>query len=292
MTMNRFLREPLLHFLLLGAAIFAAYGLVSEGRADEPGNIVITAGQVASIELGFTRTWHRPPTREELDGLLRDRVREEVYYREAMALGLDKDDTIIRRRLRQKLEFLTDDVVDQSQPTDADLNAYLLAHPDSFRVQRGFTFSHVYLNPDKHGERLTRDAAELLARLNHAGGEADPSDFGDSFLLGHTFASVTAVEVAAQFGQPFAMKLGDVSPGRWRGPVESGYGVHLVFVSERTEGRVPALDEVRDAVGREWDNTRRLSANDTLYQEMLKRYAVIIEAPRATPKTAGPIDTK
>ena len=290
--MNRILREPLLHFLLLGAAIFAAYGLVSQGRGDEPGNIVITEGQVASIELGFTRTWHRPPTREELEGLLRDRVREEVYYREAMALGLDKDDTIIRRRLRQKLEFLTDDVVDQSQPTDADLNAYLAAHPDSFRVQREFTFSHVYLNPDKHGERLKRDAAELLAQLNQAGGEADASDFGDSFLLGHSFASVPAVELATQFGQPFATKLGEMSPGRWQGPVESGYGVHLVFVSERTEGLVPPLDEVRDAVGREWDNARRMAASDALYQEMLKRYAVTIEPPRAAAKTAGAIDAK
>jgi hypothetical protein len=290
--MNRILREPLLHFLLLGAAIFAAYSVVSEGSGDEPGNIVISAGQIATIELGFTRTWHRPPTREELEGLLRDRVREEVYYREALALGLDKDDTIIRRRLRQKLEFLTDDVVDETQPTDAELNAYLAAHPDSFRVQREFTFSHVYLNPDKHGERLTRNAAELLARLNHAGGESDASAFGDSFLLGNSFASVPALEVAAQFGQPFATQLGEVTPGRWQGPVESGYGVHLVFVSEHSEGRVPPLDEVRDAVGREWHNARRLAANDALYQQMLSRYAVTIEAPRAAAKTAGPIDTK
>jgi hypothetical protein len=290
--MRKFLREPLLHFLLLGAVIFSAYSLVAERRGDEPGNIVISAGQVAATELGFTRTWHRSPTREELEGLLRDRVREEVYYREAMALGLDKDDTIIRRRLRQKLEFLTDDAVEETQPTDADLNAYLAAHPNSFRVQREFTFSHVYLDPDKHGEGLARDAAELLARLNQAGGEADASAFGDLFLLGHSFASVPAVEVATQFGQPFATNLGEVSPGRWQGPVESGYGVHLVFVSERTEGRVPALHEVRDAVVREWDNARRLAANDSIYQEMLKRYAVVIEAPREPATTAGAIGPK
>ena len=290
--MKRLLHEPLLHFVLLGAAIFAAYSLVSQQRKDEPGHIVISAGQVAAIELGFTRTWHRPPTGDELDGLIRDRVREEVYYREAMALGLDKDDTIIRRRLRQKLEFLTDDVVAQAQPTDAELNAYLAAHPESFRVQPEFTFSQVYLSPDKHGEHLTRDTAVLLAQLNQAGGKADVSALGDSFLLDHTFAAVPAGEVAKQFGEPFAAKLGEVSPGQWQGPVESGYGLHLVFVSARTEGRVPPLDEVRDAVGREWANARRLAANDTLYQEMLKRYAVIIEAPRVTAKTAGAIGAK
>lgn len=280
--MNRILREPLLHFVLLGAAMFAAYGLVSPRSGNEPGAIVITAGQVAAIELGFTRTWHRPPTHDELEGLIRDRVREEVYYREAMALGLDKDDTIIRRRLRQKLEFLTDDVVDQAQPTDADLQAYLTAHLDSFGGQREFTFRHVYLNPDKHGGHLARDAAALLAQLIRAGSTADASAFGDSFLLGHAFAAVPATEVAAQFGEPFAAKIGELSPGQWQGPVESGYGVHLVLVSERTEGRVPRLDEVRDAVAREWDHARRLAANDTLYQDMLKRYAVTIEAPRVT----------
>jgi hypothetical protein len=284
--MKRILREPLLHFLLLGAVIFAAYSLVAQRRGNEPGSIVISAAQVAAIELGFTRTWHRPPSRVELEGLIRDRVREEVYYREAMALGLDKDDTIIRRRLRQKLEFLTDDVVAETQPTDAELNAYLTAHPDSFRLQRDFTFSHVYLNPAKHGENLARDTAAVLARLNQAGGKADASALGDSFLLGYTFAAAPGSEIAAQFGPQFAARLGQLPPGQWQGPIESGYGVHLVFVSDRTEGRVPRLDEVRDAVAREWDNARRLAANNSLYEDMLKRYAVTIEAPRVT-ATAG-----
>lgn len=231
------------------------------------------------MAVAFTRTWQRPPTTEELEGLIRDRVREEVYCREAMALGLDKDDTIIRRRLRQKMEFLTDDLVAQAKPTDEELNAYLTAHPDPFRVQRRFTFSHVYLNPDKHGEHLARDTAELLALLNRAGGRADASTLGDSFLLDHTFEVLPGSEVAKLFGEQFAAKLGEVSPGEWQGPVQSGYGMHLVFVSERTEGRVPPLDEVRDAVGREWANARRLEANEKLYDAMLKRYAVTIERP-------------
>src|SRR5436190_15969553 len=154
--MKRLLKEPLLHFLLLGAAIFVAYSLVSKRSSDEPGRIVITQGQVASMVVGFSRTWQRPPTREELDGLLRDRVQEEVYCREAMALGLDKDDTIIRRRLRQKMEFLTEDVAALAEPTDDELSAYLKAHADTFRVQRRFTFSHVYLTPKRRSENLAR----------------------------------------------------------------------------------------------------------------------------------------
>lgn len=278
--MKKILCEPLLHFLLLGAAIFVAYSLVSKRTGEAPGKIVISQGQIASIVVGFTRTWQRPPTSEELEGLVRDRVREEVYCREALALGLDKDDIIIRRRLRQKMEFVTDDVVAQAQPTDDELSAYLQAHPDPFRLQRQFTFSQVCLNPEKHGENLARDTAQLLARLNQAGGKADVSALGDSFLLEHTLAAAPSSEVAKQFGEKFAAKLDELAPGQWQGPVESGYGVHLVFVSERTEGRLPALAEVRDAVRREWANARRLEANEKLYEAMLKRYVVTIERPQ------------
>jgi hypothetical protein len=278
--MKRILKEPLLHFLLLGAVIFAAYSRVSHRASHEPGKIVITQGQVASMVEGFARTWQRPPTREELEGLIRDRVQEEVYCREAMALRLDKDDTIIRRRLRQKMEFVTEDITALAEPTDDELSAFLKAHADRFREQRLFTFSQVYLNPDRHGERLSRDIAQLLATLEQAGGKADVSELGDSFLLEHKFRALPASEAERQFGDKFAAKLGELSPGQWQGPVESGYGVHLVFVSERTEGRVPALAEVRDAVRREWANARRLEGNEKFYQELLKHYVVTIERPQ------------
>jgi hypothetical protein len=206
-------------------------------------------------------------------------VQEEVYCREAMALGLDKDDTIIRRRLRQKIEFVTDDVAALAEPSDEELSAYLKAHADTFRVQREFTFRQVYLNPERHGEHLVRDTAQLLAHLRQAGDKADVAELGDSFLLEHRFQLLPASEVVKQFGEKFAMKLGELSLGQWDGPIESGYGVHLVLISQRTEGRVPELAEVRDAVRREWANARRLEANDKFYQELLKHYVVTIERP-------------
>jgi hypothetical protein len=277
--MKRILREPLLHFLLLGTAIFVVYGSVSKRSSAEPGKIVISAGQVASIAETFARTWRRPPTSQELEGLIRDRVQEEVYSREAMALGLDKDDTIIRRRLRQKMEFLTDDVAALAEPSDDQLGAYLKAHAEMFRVQQEFTFSQVYLNPERHGQNLVRDTAELLVQLQQAGDNTDVSELGDSFLLEHKFQSLPATEVVKQFGEKFAAKLGELPPGQWNGPIESGYGVHLVRISERTEGRMLELAEVRDAVRREWANARRLEANDKCYQELLKHYVVTIERP-------------
>jgi PPIC-type PPIASE domain len=275
--MKRLLKEPLLHFLMLGAAIFAIYNWLPKRSSGEPGKILITQGQIGQLATGFAKTWQRPPTTQELAGLVRDRVREEVYCREAMALGLDKDDTIVRRRLRQKMEFVSDDIADQFEPSDADLNAYLTAHPDMFRFERRFTFRQVYLDPQKHGENLARDAAQLLTQLNQAGGKADVSALGDSFLLEHTFELVPDSEVTKQFGEKFAAKLSELSSGHWRGPVESGYGMHLVFVEERTEGRAPKLAEVRDAVHREWANARRLESNEKFYQGLLKRYAVMIE---------------
>jgi len=278
--MKTFVREPLVHFLLLGALLFIAYGLVSKpGSSDGPGKITVTQGQIENLVSGFAKAWQRPPTSEELAGLVRDLVREEVYCREAMALGLDKDDTVIRRRLRQKMEFISDDIAAMPEPTDADLNAYLHAHTNQFRAEQTFTFSQVYLDPEKHGENLARDISALLAWLNRAGGQAEVSALGDSFLMERSFTATSVSEVAKQFGEKFAAKLGELSPGRWEGPVESGYGAHLVFVSERTEGRVPELAEVRDDVRREWANAQRLELNEKFYQELLKRYSVTIESP-------------
>jgi hypothetical protein len=272
-------REPLVHFLLLGAAIFAAYALMSESGSGEPGRIVITQGQLASMRETFTRTRQRLPTPEEWEGMIRDRVREEVYYREALALALDKDDIIIRRRLRQKMEFVSDDNVPQDPPTDDDLNAYLQAHPDEFRVEQQFTFRQLYLNPEKHGGNAERDAAQLLAKLNQAGGDTGFAAMGDPFLLDNSFTAMAASEVARQFGDTFTAQLRDLQLGQWQGPVESGYGVHLVLISERTEGGAPSLADVRDAVRREWESTRRKEANEKLYQDLLKHYTVTIEAP-------------
>jgi parvulin-like peptidyl-prolyl cis-trans isomerase-like protein len=278
-TMKRIFKEPLLHFLLLGVAIFAVYRVISKPGDLKPETIVVTRAQITAIADGFTRTWRRPPMPEELEGLIRDRVQEEVYCREAIALGLDKDDMIIRRRLRQKMEFVTDGVAKVAEPTENELGEYLQAHADTFRVQRQFTFSHVFLDPQKHGEALAQDTAQLLAQLKRAGSKADVSALGDPFLLDHSFVALPSGEATKQFGEKFAAKLGELSLGQWQGPIESGYGLHLVLVTERTEGRLPALTEVREAVKREWTNSRRLQENDKFYAALLKHYVVTIEAP-------------
>jgi hypothetical protein len=273
----KLLREPLLHFVLLGAAIFAVHNLLANHSAERPDEIVVTQGKLENLVIGFTRTWQRPPTDEELQGLIRDYVREEAAYRKALAMGLDRDDTIVRRRLRQKLEFISDDLVAQTEPTDANLEAFLSAHPEDFRKEPAFTFSQVYLNPQEHGANLQRDAARILAELQRAGDRADLNAIGDPSLLEQHFKQLPADEIKKMFGEQFAYGLGTLKPGQWHGPLQSGYGMHLVFVNERSEARLPALAEVREEVRREWLNSMRVGSIDGFYAVLLQHYRVKIE---------------
>lgn len=278
----KLLREPLLHFLLLGAAIFAVFSFMSRHKTDRPGEIVVTQGTLENIATGFTRTWQRPPTQEELQGLVREYIREEAAYREALSMGLDRDDTIVRRRLRQKLEFISDDLASHAEPSDSELDAFLKAHPALFTAEPVFTFRQIYLNPHRHGANLQRDESSVLAELRSGSSGANLSSLGDPFLLAQSFEGVSLAEVKQTFGEQFASGLSTLPMGQWQGPVNSGYGAHLVFLSERSEGRTPTLAEVRDQVRREWLNAKRTEAIEKFYEALLRHYTVKVELPEGT----------
>ena len=291
--MKKLAREPLLHFLLLGVVIFVAYSLVSKHTSSEPGKIVVTQGQLASMWEGFIRTRQREPNREEWEGLIRQRVREEVYYREALALGLDKDDTIIRRRLQQKMEFVSDDVAAQAQPTDDELNAYLQAHPDSFRVEQKV---HIPPGVPQPGEARQEPCTRHRATAGAVESEGRQSRYLDAGRYDHAGPAVRRApgcggrEICSAISS--RTTLDGLPIGQWQGPVESAYGVHLVFVSEHVGGRVPALAEVHDAVRREWEEARRLEAKDRFYRELLKHYTVTVENPEPEAKIAANEEVK
>lgn len=286
--MSRILHEPLVHFTVVAALLFAFSALRSDEPSGPSERIVIGAAEVSSLAEGFARTWQRPPSADELEGLIADRVREEVYVREAFALGLDRDDVIIRRRLRQKLEFLTG--AEEHAPTDEELAAYLEANAARFRVQPSVTFSQVFLDPLRRGEALDRDAAALLSRLRQRGDPPDLAAIGDSRLLEPTFDAISVAEIAKRFGDGFAAALEKLPVGQWHGPIRSGYGVHLVLAHQRTEARRPVLSEVRDHVRSEWIEERRRSAELARYDELLRRYAVIVERPsRQAPVETGSV---
>ena len=291
--MTRLLREPLLHFLALGILLFLAYGWLS-GRGVLAGDrIVITQGRIEQLAAGFDAIHQRMPTASELDGMIEEAVREEVYSREARSMGLDQDDTIIRRRLMTKLQFLSEDTTPVSEPTDAQLQEYLDAHAADFRVERHYSFTHVYLSPQRHGEHLGADVQALLAQL-HRDATADASKLGDPFLLELRFDDVAANELERRFGADFETALRTLPTGEWSGPVPSTYGMHIVLIRERNNERTATLADVRDDVRRRWMQGQREQANDRYYADLRRRYAVTVERPAlvdggasTTPATAS-----
>ncbi|MEQ1409534.1 peptidylprolyl isomerase [Neorhizobium sp. Rsf11] len=273
---KRLLKEPLVHFFLIALAIFAMHGVVGDKSVPAPDVIVVTASKVEQMGSVFTKTWQRPPTGRELKGLIDDHVREEILVREALALGLDKDDTVIRRRLRQKMEFLVIDEADAPVPTDAELNVYLNAHPGAFETDPMLAFQQVFLNPERQGDAIARNAASTLEALATIP-STDPASLGDVTQLPPVVELTGKTAIAQMFGGEFAEALDKVPVGQWIGPVASGFGLHLVRVTERKPGRLPALGDVRAAVMREWANDRRVALEDRRFAEALKRYDVTIE---------------
>ncbi len=272
----RLVREPIFHFVLLGTALFVLAHVVRRDDASVSSAIVVSAGRIDHLAAAYARTWRRPPTSEELERLIADDVREEVLYREALALGLDRDDTIIRRRLRQKMEFLveTDAAV---EPSEDELARYLSQHEDAYRLPARVSFRHVYLDPQRYGDRLPTEIERLRGALDAAPAASDQEGLGDALLLPGAFHDVTARDVSGTFGDAFAARLVELPLGRWEGPVGSGYGVHLVRVDARTPGRNAELDEVRDAVRRDLANARRVAASEALVRRLMERYTVEIE---------------
>lgn len=282
-AMMKILKEPLLHFLLIGGGLFLLYGMMNDTSAEKPNRVVVTPEQVELLTANFSRTWMRPPTPEEQAHLVREHVRDEVYYREAIALGLDKDDSLIRRRLRQKLEFILDDVAAQLDPSEEMLADFMLDDADRFRAPPHVSFRHVYLSFDKRQD-IDADARDLLARLN--AGE-DPDQFGDPIMLESAFESTSEDDMARQFGDEFARQVVGLPIGVWSGPLASGFGGHLVLVSARVEGRMPELEEVREEVIREWRFEKRKALQEETYRELQKSYDVVIEEPDASAAGSG-----
>lgn len=275
--MNKWLKEPLFHFLLLGAAIFLVYGMVTDqGRGEK--EIVVSRGQQENLVNTFSRTWQRLPTPMEYQGLLKDYIRQEIAYRESREIGLDQDDIVIRRRLRQKMEMLAEDVAGLVPPTDDELQTFLDTHPDSFMIEPRLTVRHVYFSRDRRGEQVGEDALEVLKDLEGQGTGADTQELGDPLPLPAVLDDAGESEIARLFGAVFVEGLKTVETGAWSGPVESGFGLHLVLVTDRIENRVPGLEEVRPEVQRELMSQRRQEAVDGLYEKLAENYTIEIES--------------
>lgn len=273
---SRIAREPLVHFLLIGGVLFGVYGATAEPEATSPDNrIVMTAGDIERLETLWQKRWQRPPTEAEVAGLINEQIREEVLYREALALGLDRDDTVIRRLLRQKFEFVTQDLAASREPSAEELAGWFEANREQYRTPPRLSFTQVYFDLDRRGAAGEQAARVVLASLR--AGDAGPDGLGDGRLLDRTYRGSTAQEVALLFGQDFVNALMRLEPGVWSGPIASGYGLHLVRLEGRQVGVTPPLAEIEAKVRADWVHAQRQEANEAIYRQLLARYEVVIE---------------
>ena len=274
MKIRRLYNEPLLHFFVLGLLLFALYAVVNDDPGRSAQEIVISQGRISGLVANFEKTWQRPPTDEESQNLLDSWVREEILYREGIAIGFDLDDPVIRRRVAQKMSFVADGVVPQS-PDDAELEAWLAANVSDYQIPAIYTLQQVYIDPQRHTDDWNGFVASIQASLDDG---ADAKLLGDSTLLPAEITSSSSVELTRVFGTEFVSAVTEMSVGDWQGPVKSGYGLHFVKIDERVEARRPDLEDVRAAVQRDLLSDTSQKINEAFYAALRERYTVRIES--------------
>lgn len=267
--LKNWLYEPLVHFLIIGALLFGLYSLVNTtpAQASQGNTIEVSTQTIDKLESNWKRQWRKAPSDKELQALIDNYIREEVLYREALALGLDQDDIIIRRRLVQEMEFLSKNMAKKVEPTATQLQAYLEEHQQAYRLPTSIAFTHIYFSKDRRGAQAQTDAAQVLTKLKTIPPQ-QTSDLGDPFLLQSEYPLKSQLEVRRLFGRDFAQALFTLQASEWQGPIESSYGFHLVKIQKRVESYLPELAEVQRQVLLDWLQARRQEAEDSTYQKL------------------------
>ena len=279
-SLSRWAREPLLHFLVIGAALFAVYYWrnPSAANSDTSRRIELTNDDLRQLEISWTAQWQRPPTPDEMRNLVEDKVHQEILYREGLALGLDRDDTIVKRRLAQKMEFLSDDVSALRDPSLDELKKWYAKHGAQFTLPSRITFRHLYFSSDKRGSKARDAAVAALAKLpDNSAATIDLTSLGDRFMFQDHYAESTSDQVAKVFGTRFAEELLKLRPGKWNGPVESGLGWHLVWVDAITPRCTPDFEEVDvSEIKSQWLAAQRAETKRELFAAMRARYEIVL----------------
>jgi peptidyl-prolyl cis-trans isomerase C len=277
--MLRLLKDPLVHFLLIGVALFAVSAWRGEVVRGGRERITVTAEQVAKVREAASLAQGRPPTEAELADLIESTVREEVLYREALALGLDKDDDEVRRRLVEKMSYLTQDLADPAPSSEQELEQFYAAEPALFTIPPLVSFDQVFFSPNERGAAVEADAAAGLAALK-AG--KPPTEVGDHTPLRASYDDAPRDQVRVLFGDAVAEALFSQPPGDWAGPYRSDFGLHLLRLRSRSEARLPPYAEIADRVAEAYGAKRRREANEAAYRRMRAKYDVVVEAPAAS----------
>jgi len=270
--LRRLLREPLLHFGLIGSLLFIGFGQINNDQEMADNVIVISSGRVSQLQSLFESTWNRAPTPAELDNSIEGYVREEVYYRDALLLGLDQDDAVVRRRMRQKMEFLLDTGSYLAAPDAGELEAWYAANQQDYHQGDRLAVEQVFFGEYPEPETIAQSIAELNSDQT-----IDPGTMGVGTLLPGRLGLSTSAAVDNVFGQGFFDQLIAIQQEKWAGPVESAFGVHLVRVYDRVPGRTPILSEIRDLVQKNWREAKAKEIRENDYLQRRSRFVVEIE---------------
>lgn len=273
------LRRPAVHVVLLGAIVAAAI-LIAKGppSGNESRRVLLTGGDILQLKASFIRTWQREPTADELRGTLEQHVRQEILYREALARGYDRDDLVVRRAMQQKMEFLAASQALREPPTDQEIEAFFSLRQERYRLPAVVSFAQVYVSPDLRGADAEPHARELLSQLRAE--DPDPAllrSWGDPIMLDPYYSNLTEKDVSATFGGDFATAIVASDPGQWLGPLNSGYGLHLVKVMRREDSRIPNWPEIRGRIINDMEFEAKTAARDQLYQEIAQNYEIVLD---------------
>jgi peptidyl-prolyl cis-trans isomerase C len=276
----KIVQNPITHIILFGFFL-AIVLLISFGiptNKEDNRRIVITNTDVQQLWVAFKRTWQRDPTPTELRGQIQNFVREEVLYREALNRDYDRDDIIIKRSLVRKMDFLAEGQVQAKNITEDEIKAYYNLRRERYRIPPRISFSHIYFNLDQRGKQAENDVKQTIDKLKNLTPEtADLADFGDRFMLKYRYTDQTPRDIQSQFGEEFSSQLIGLEPGKWHGPIVSGYGLHAVYLENRVESRIPDWTEVSDQILNDLLLEEKTAAKEQFYTEILRQYQVVFE---------------
>jgi peptidyl-prolyl cis-trans isomerase C len=291
----RLMREPLVHFLLIGVALFVVYSWIHRGQSSiEPSHeIALSFDELRTMDLLFESQWRRQPTGEEFNAMLENKIQEEILYREGLAMGLDKEDTIVKRRMAQKMQFLAEDVASAHEPSTKELRAWFATNSEKFALPSRATFRHLFFSFDKRGQNAQAEAAAALVKL---AGEPEntplAATLSDPFMFQDYYADRPPLELAKEFGPTFAVGVFKLKPRSWQGPIESGFGWHLVFIDSIIPGHIPAFEEIEPEVKTAWLGYQKEKAWREAYARMRARYTVLLPAAPDQPSAFPPAAPK
>jgi len=235
--------------------------------------IEVPYAAIDRLTYNWSKMRNRPPTKAEIAGLIDEYIKEEVYYREALALGLDQNDKILRRRLMQKMEFLSNDLAALNVPDESTLNTYFLDNQDKYKLPAEVSFTHIFFSREKRGETVANDAKDILSQL----GDKSDVEHGDRFVMGYDFTAQSPYKVEGVFGKAFATALFKTTLNRWHGPIPSSYGLHLVWITKRRDTQLPELSAVIDQLRTDFMFEQQQKINKDVYENLKNRYEIVFE---------------